>query len=155
MVVRITIKDFKQTISLLTSDDTYLLFIAGCSTNPNNLEELLVSVDGYKPGIITLVMADLMEFDKIVHQNVIHQVHEAIFEAREKKTVFEPAFQVIDEMTTQEAFESRACALVSVDLTAQTIQSTPEIEIPFSNEVAVGESTVMYILPKEWGILPL
>ena len=160
-MIRVTIVDREQTVSFLTNPETSQRLIAACSANPTSLEELLIATDIYQRGIAAAVMADLMEFDKSLHQNGGAVIHAAISQARAGREAFLPAFQVVDAITAQAAYEAGGGELVAIDLTNQAIRHSIGIEITHSGEVNVEAAdksplpSVTYILPEKWTIQPL
>ena len=155
-MIRVTITDVEQTVSFLTNKETLLRLIAGCSANPASLGELLIAVDIYQRGLAAAIMADLMEFDKTLRQNGADFIHAAIGQARAKQEAFLPAFQVIDEITAQEASDTQRGELLVIDLDSQIIRVSSGLEITHSGEVNVEAEkkpplpTVTYTLPEKW-----
>jgi hypothetical protein len=155
-MIRVTISDAEQTVSFLTNKETILRLIAGCSANPARLGELLIAADIYQRGLAAAVMADLMEFDKAIRQNGADFIHAAIAQARVKEETFLPAFQVIDEITAQEAYATHRGDLVAIDLARQIIRASAGLEITHSGEVNIEAETksllptVTYTLPEKW-----
>lgn len=160
-LVRVTVTDFEQTVSFLTKRETLLGLIASCSVNPASTGELLISADIYQRGIAAAVMAELMEFDKSIHRKGVNSFHTAISQTREKGEAFVPAFQVIDEITAEEAFSQRGCELVAIDLIQQVIQFSAGLDITTAGEITVEtdsrspKPTVTYILPQGWAVQTL
>lgn len=160
VVVRITIRDPEQTVSFLTTEATILRLVAGCSASPATLGDLLVATDTYQRGVAASVMADLMEFDKVLHREGAAFIHNAIRLSRDSGKPLERAFQVLDEITESEARECRGCEVVMIDLGKQTISVSKGLTIPASGEVRIYEDevltdrTVTYILPQGWKIRP-
>src|SRR3990172_8649089 len=160
-LIRVTIIDSEQTVSFLTSKETLLRLIAACSANPTSLGELLITADIYQRGLAAAVMADLMEFDKAIRQSGTDIIHAAITQARAKEEAFLPAFQVIDEITAEEAYHTQGGELVAIDLTRQIIRVSSGLEVNHSGEVSVEAKkksplpTVTYILPEIWTIQAL
>jgi hypothetical protein len=160
-LIRVTITDLEQTVSFLTDQATLQRLIAGCSANPASLGELLIAADIYQRGIAAAVMADLMEFDKAIRQNGTGFIHAAIAQAKARGETFQMTFQVIDEITAEEALNPRGGELVAIDLTSQVIQPSAGVEITRSGEVNVESiqqsplPTVTYILPEKWTIQAL
>ncbi len=157
-MIRVTIKDANQTISFLAERATLLRLIAGCSINPADLSELLIASDIYQRGLVADLMAQLMSFDKAIHRQGSDFIHQAISSAEGKEQPFEIAFQVIDELTQDEAFQARRCQLAIVDITAHKIRKSQDLEVLPAGEVRVqidGAETnrlVRYILPQDWEI---
>lgn len=160
-MVRITVTDLEQTVSFLTHREALLRLIASCSVNPSSIGELLIAADIYQRGIAAEIMAELMEFDKAVQRKGVNSIHSAISQAREKGEVYAAAFQVIDEITTEEAFSPRGGELVTIDLIRQVIQPSAGLEITTAGEITVEtdsrspKPTVTYILPQGWTVQPL
>lgn len=160
-MLRITILDEKQTISFLAEETTMLRLIAGCSINPADLGELLIASDIYQRGLAAELMANLMDFDKAVHSQGPAFIHQACSQAEQAGRDLDMAFQVIDEITQEEAMRSRLCPLVVINLSARTIRTSPDVEILPAGEVRIqiggveSERRVSYILPQEWKIEPL
>ncbi len=160
-MIRVTIIDREQTISFLTHPETSQRLIAACSANPASLGELLITADIYQRGIAAAIMADLMEFDKSLHQNGEAAIHAALSQARARQETFVPAFQVVDAITAQEAYDQGSGELVAIDLTTQAIRHSAGIEISHSGDVKLGTAdksplpSVTYILPEKWTIQPL
>jgi hypothetical protein len=157
-LVRVTIQDARQTISFLAEQATLLGLIAGCSINPADISELLIASDIYQRGLVAKLMADLMIFDKALHRQGADFIHQAISQAEREEQPLEMAFQVIDEITQNEAFQARHSQLAIIDLTAHTIRKSPGLEILAEDEVRIqidgAESNrlVRYILPQGWVI---
>jgi len=157
-LIRITIQDARQTISFLSDEDIFLRLIAGCSSNPGNLGELLIATEIYHRGITSRLMGDLMEFDKAVRQKGPDFIHKEISIAREKKVPLEWTFQAIDKETEREAIHPRACELAVIDLTSHNIQTSQGLEVPTSSEIRIHSGVtstnpvVTYILPQDWTI---
>jgi hypothetical protein len=157
-LIRITIQDEKQMISFLAEEATMLRLVAGCSINPTDLSELLVASDIYQRGLAAELMAGLMDFDKAVHNKGPVFIHQAIAQAREAGKELKMTFQVIDEVTQEEAMRGHLCPLVVINLNARTIQISPQVKIQPEGEVRVqiggveSERRVSYILPREWKI---
>lgn len=145
-------------ISFLAEEATMLRLVAGCSINPADLSELLVASDIYQRGLAAELMADLMDFDKAVHYRGPAFIHQAIAQAKETGKELEMTFQVIDDVTQEEAMHSHLCPLVIINLNARTIQTSPQVKIRPEGEVRVqigdveSERRVSYILPREWKI---
>ena len=160
-LVRITITDHDQTVSFLSNRETLLRLVAGCSVNPASLEELLIATDIYQRGTAATLMADLMEFDKALRMKGADFIHAAIAQARTREEPLALAFQVIDDITTEEAFIMRGCDLVVIDLAQQVIQPSAGIVITSEGEINVDtdkkliKPTVTYILPQEWTVQAL
>lgn len=157
-MVRVTIKDAQQTISFLSETATMLGLIAGCSINPADLRELLIASDIYQRGLVAGLMADLMTFDKELHRQGADFIHQAIIQAVQDGQPLDMSFQVIDEITQNEAFQARNCFLAIIDLTARAIRKSHDLEILPEGEVRIwidGAETnrlVRYILPQGWTI---
>jgi len=157
-LIRVTIKDAKQTISFLAEKSTLLRLIAGCSINPADMSELLIASDIYQRGLVADLMAELMTFDKTLHRQGANFIHQAISQADGKGQPLGMAFQVIDESTQNEAFQARRCQLAIIDLTARKIRKSRDLELLSAGEVHIqidGAETnrqVRYILPQEWEI---
>ena len=157
-LIRVTIIDREQKVSFLATQETMLRLVAGCSANPATLGELLVAADIYEPGIAAAVMADLMEFDKVIRQKGTAFIDTAITQSRTRQEEFRPAFQVINEVTEQEAYNPRGGQLVVIDLAGGVIRASAGVEISLSGEVKVEAGkkppipTVTYILPEHWTI---
>jgi hypothetical protein len=157
-LIRITIRDANQTISFLANLDTVLQLVAGCSIDPKNLGELLISTDTYHSGFARAVMADLMEFDKSLSREGSHFIHDAISLARAQGKTVDIAFEVFDEKTELEALQPRECELVIFDLTQHLIEVSKGLDIPRAGEVYIRTtngktvSTVAFILPRNWTI---
>ena len=157
-MVRVTIKDVRQIISFQAEKATLLGLIAGCSINPADLSELLIASDIYHRNLVAKLMADLMTFDKALHRQGPDFIHEAITQAEEKGQPLVMAFQVIDEITQNEAFQTRNCQLAIIDLTAHAIRKSHDLEILPEGDVRIridGAETnrmVRYILPQGWVI---
>jgi hypothetical protein len=157
-LIRVTIKDKKQTISFITEKDTLLRLVAGCSINPSDIGDLLIATDIYQRGLVAEVMVGLMEFDKAIQSQGPKYIHQVIAQARELSQPIEIGFQVIDDLTAEEAFQPRAGDLVIIDLMAHRILASQNLEIPASGEVHIhsGEAEtnrrVSYILPQDWTI---
>jgi hypothetical protein len=157
-MIRVTIIDKQQTISFLTDEATLLHLVAGCSVNPASLGDLLIASDIYQSGIAAQVMSGLMDFDKTVHQEGPVFIHAAIQQAEAGERPFDMTFQVIDDITKQQAFQTRGCDLAVLDLPEQVIRTSEGLEISASGEVRVNPEkessspTVTYILPQDWVI---
>ncbi len=157
-MIRVTIKDINEAISFLTELPTVMRFIAGCSINPASLEELLIATDIYQRGLAATLMADLMEFDKAIHLQGADFIHQEIAQARQTGQPLKRTFQVIDEMTRSESRRFHECSLLIIDLNAQQIQASPDLDIPrkAAVHIQIGETEtnrlVSYILPAEWKI---
>jgi hypothetical protein len=157
-LIRVTIQDANQTISFLTEQPTVMRLIAGCSINPNSLEELLTATDIYQRGLAATLMAYLMEFDKTLHRQGADSIHQEIAEARQTGQPFKRAFEVIDETTREASMQAGSGSLVIIDLNTHLIQTSSDLDIPSKAEVRVqiGETEtnrlVSYILPAEWRI---
>ncbi|HEY5573511.1 MAG TPA: hypothetical protein VIK64_10900 [Anaerolineales bacterium] len=157
-MIRVTIIDTQQTISFFTNEATLLRLVAGCSVNPADLGELLIASDIYQPEIAAEIMSDLMEFDKTLRHKGPDFIHAAIEQAKAKNQAFEMTFQVIDDITKGEAFQSRECDLAVFDLPEQVIRTSRGLEITTSGEVSLNPEkrssspTVTYILPQDWVI---
>ncbi len=155
-MVRVTIKDARQIISFPAEKPTLLGLIAGCSINPADLSELLIASDIYQRGLVASLMADLMTFDKTLHRQGADFIHQAISQAQGKEQPLGMAFQVIDDITQNEAFQSRNCQLAIIDLTAHAIRKSQDLELLPEGEVRIhidGAETnrlVRYILPQGW-----
>jgi hypothetical protein len=160
-LIRVTITDREQTVSFLTTRETALRLVAGCSVDPASLGELLIAADVYQRGLAAAVMADLMEFDKRLRQQGAGPLQAAIRLSRERGELFQPAFQVVDELSGQEACQPRGAPLVVIDLARRAIQHAGGFEIDRSAEVGVEAGreapipTVTYILPENWTIQAL
>lgn len=160
-MIRVTITDREQTISFLTNPVTLQRLIAGCSANPASLGELLIAADIYQRGFAAAIMADMMEFDKAIRQNGADFLHAAIAQAETRGETFQMPFQIIDEITAEEAFNPRGGELVAIDLTNQVIRTSAGLEITRSGELNVESiqqsplPTVTYILPEKWAIRAL
>lgn len=157
-MVRLTIQDENQTISFLVEEATLLRLIAGCSITPADLSELLVASDIYQRGLAAELMADLMDFDKAIHDQGPAFIHQAITQAEQTGQELEMAFQVIDEVTQEEALRSHIRPLVVINLNTRTIRTSQEVDIQPAGEVRIqiggveSERRVSYILPQEWKI---
>jgi hypothetical protein len=157
-LVRITIKDARQTISFLAEKATLLRLIAGCSINPADLSDLLIASDIYQRGLVAGLMADLMTFDKTLARQGPDFIHQAISQTEKNGQPLKMAFQVIDEITQNEAWQAHNCQLAIIDLTARVIHKSQDLEILPAGEVHIqidGAETnrlVRYILPQEWVI---
>jgi hypothetical protein len=157
-LVRLTIQDENQTISFLVEEATLLRLIAGCSINPADLSELLVASDIYQRGLASELMADLMDFDKAIHNQGPEFIHKVITQAEQTGQELEMAFQVIDEITKEEALRTHLRPLVVINLNTRTIRTSQEVEIQPAGEVCIqiggveSERKVSYILPQEWKI---
>jgi hypothetical protein len=160
-LIRVTITDREQTVSFLTHKETLLRLVAGCSVSPASLGELLIAADIYQKGIAAAVMVDLMEFDKAIRQKGADFIHAAIAQAKASGEALILAFQVIDEITSREAFDTQRCEVVAIDLTRQIIRHSSGLEITITGEVNVEAEkklpnpTVTYILPQGWTIQAL
>lgn len=160
-MIRVTIADSEQTVSFLTNQETLLRLIAGCSANPASLGELLIAADIYQRGLAAAVMAELMEFDKAIRQHEVDFIHTAIKQARSRQELFLPAFQVIDQITEEEAYATEGVELVVIDLANQIIRTSTNLEITHSGEVNIEAENkallpkVTYTLPEKWKIQPL
>ena len=160
-MIRATIQDANQTISFLTSLPTVMRLVAGCSINPKDLNELLIATDIYERGLAAGLMADLMEFDKSLQRQGDTLIHQNIDRARLAGEPLKNTFQVIDDMTRQEALQPRGCPLIVIDLNTRRIQTSSDLNIARNAEVSVqigGTETnrsVSYILPVEWKVEPL
>jgi len=149
-LVRVTIKDVRQIISFQAEKATLLGLIAGCSINPADLS--------YHRNLVAKLMVDLMTFDKALHRQGPDFIHQAIAQAEEKGQPLVMAFQVIDEITQNEAFQTRNCQLAIIDLTAHAIRKSHDLEILPEGDVRIridGAETnriVRYILPQGWVI---
>jgi hypothetical protein len=160
-LIRVTIVDQDQTISFLANPETLRRLIAACSAGPANIGELLIAVDIYQRGIAAAIMADLMEFDKSLHQNGDAAIQASFSQARTAPQDSLPAFQVVDAITAQAAYDPGGGELVAIDLTSQTIRHSAGIVIARSGEVKVEAAdksplpSVTYILPEKWAIQPL
>lgn len=159
-LIRVTIKDPEQIISFLTDKETVLRLAAGCSINPADVAELLIATEIYQPGITASIMAGLMEFDKRLQREGIAFIHEAISQAAVEEKPLATAFQVVDDLTKQEAFVPRACDLVVMDLPLQAIETSKGVHIPVSEEISIhsgdepASRKVTYILPQNWTVKP-
>lgn len=157
-MVRVTIQDARQTISFLAEEATSLRLIAGCSINPADLSELLIASDIYQRGLVAGLMADLMTFDKALHRQGADFIHQAISQSDATGKPLEMAFQVIDDVTRMEAFQSKKCPLVVIDLTTRAIRKSRDLEIFPEGEVHIqidgadSNRLVRYILPQGWAI---
>ena len=155
-MIRVTIQDANQTISFLTEKPTTMRLIAGCSINPDSLDELMIATDIYQRGLAAALMADLMEFDKTLQRQGIQMIQQAIAQARQAGQPLQSTFQVIDELTREESRQARGCSLVIIDLPARKILTSSDLNLPRKAEVHVqiGETEtnrlVSYILPSEW-----
>jgi hypothetical protein len=158
LLIRVTIIDAQQTISFMTSQDSLMRLVAGCSANPGDAAELLIATDLYQHGIASAVMAGLMEFDKMVQRQGPGSFLEALEQAKQQQQPFAMTFQVIDQASQEEALQPRACDLAIIDLTSCKIRTTPNSEIPTSGEVRIHtgqtltEKHVTYILPQQWKV---
>lgn len=157
-MVRLTIVDPEQIISFVTDEETMLCFVAGCSSNPANLGELLLATEIYQHGVARRIMTELMEFDKDFRREGPQFIQESISTARAAGKALESTFQVVDEVTDQEAMIPRAIDLVVLDLSQQSISASEGLEIPVSHEVTIRSGEVLtdkkvtYILPHHWNI---
>ena len=157
-MIRVTIIDEQQTISFLTSHDSLLRLVAGCSSNPGDAGELLIATDLYQRGIASVVMAGLMEFDKMVQRQGPEAFQEALEQAKQQEQPLAMTFQVFDEASQEEAIQPRACDLAIIDLTSCKIRTSPSLDVQASGEVRIhtGEKLtdkhVTYILPQQWKI---
>jgi len=157
-LIRITIIDSKQTISFLAGRDSLLRLVAGCSANPGDIGELLIATDLYQRGIASVVMAGLMDFDKMMLGQGASSFQDALEEAKSQNKPLEMTFQVIDAASQTEALQPRACELAVIDLSDCKIRVSPNLEIPASGEVRIhiGQTQtnkhVTYILPQQWKI---
>jgi hypothetical protein len=161
LLVRVTIVDPEQTISFVADEETMLCFVAGCSSNPTNLGELLLATEIYRHGVATRLMAELMEFDKTFRREGLQFIQASISTARAAGKALKTTFQVVDEVTDQEAMVPRVIELVVLDLGQQSICASEGLEIPVSHEVTIRSNEVLtdkkvtYILPHHWSITPL
>ena len=157
-MLRVTIQDANQTISFLAERSTVMRLIAGCSINPNSLDELLIATDIYQRGLVASLMAELMEFDKTLHRQGADAIHQEIAQARQAGQPLTRTFQVIDEITREASRQPDGGSLAIIDLNVRLILISPGLEIPRKAKVRVqiGETEtdrmVNYILPAEWKI---
>ena len=156
--MRVTIIDAQQTISFLAGQDSLLRLVAGCSANPGDIGELLIATDLYQRGIASAVMADLIEFDKMLQRQGASPFQDALEEAKRQDEPLQMTFQVIDQTSQEEALQPRAGELAVIDLTACEIHVSPGLQIPSSGEVRIHtgqrltDKHVTYILPQQWKI---
>ncbi len=157
-MIRITIQDNDQTVSFLTQQDTLHRLIAGCSADPSKLGELLIATDLYQQGIAASLMADLIEFDKRLHREGSDPIRAEIADAQAQGRPYEPAFQVVDQITEKEALRPQGCEVVLIDLTVREIRPSAGLHVPATGEVRVRtqetltDRSITYILPKTWSI---
>lgn len=157
-MIRVTIIDRQQTISFLADEATLVRLVAGCSVNPADLGELLIASDIYQPAIAAEIMSGLMEFDKTIQQKGPAFIHAAIGQTKARQRPFEMTFQVIDDITKEQAFESQESDLAVFDLPERVIRASQGVEISASGEVQVHPEkettspTVTYVLPQDWMI---
>jgi hypothetical protein len=157
-LIRVTIIDTQQTISFLASQDSLLRLVAGCSANPRDAGELLIATDLYQRGIARVVMAGLMEFDKMLQRQGASSFQEALEQAKRQEQPLALTFAVIDQASQAEALQPRVCELAIIDLTSCKIRTTPGLQVPPSGEVRIHsgqtltDKHVTYILPQHWTI---
>lgn len=160
-MIRLTIIDPDQAVSLLTDEEKILSFVAGCSINPATIGELLLAAETYNPGITAKVMSELMEFDKTVRQKGPDFIGEAITSAQARGELLEMTFQVVDERTETEALVPRDGELVVLDLAQHIVFVSETFDIPLSGEIHIHsgqtktDKTVTFILPQSWKRKPI
>ncbi len=65
-MVRITVHDRESTISFRGDFDLAHCLVAACASEPDRFEALLIATEPYRPGVVTRVMHDLLQFDAAV-----------------------------------------------------------------------------------------
>lgn len=155
--IRVTIHDHEQTISLLADRQTAMRLVAGCSSNPQTLDELLLATEVYQQGIAAWLMSELMEFDKAWRRGGAAYLRRA-FDADADGAEQPVAFEVVDAQTEKAAAARADGALLVIDLPARHIRLAGAVEIPAEGEVLVHDGrqvtdrTITYILPQTWHI---
>lgn len=156
---RVTLKDATQTVTFLTDAGIASRLIAGCSSNPGTIGELLLATEVFRRGITVAIMNGLIAFDK-VHQ------HEGPAKALEMATAATDedliwgAVQVVDDQTAALAHDDGDAPLLILDLTTRTIRASGAVEVQTSGEIQAHDGkgltgrAITYVLPQEWDVQP-
>lgn len=156
---RVTLKDAAQTVTFLTDADIASRLIAGCSSNPGTIGELLLATEVFRRGITTAIMSGLIAFDK-THQHEGPAQALALATAATDEGIIWGAVQVVDDQTRALAHDDGDTPLLVVDLAARTIRASGAFEVQTSGEIQAHDGkgltgrAITYVLPQEWDVHP-
>jgi hypothetical protein len=154
---RVTLKDAAQTITFLTDAGIAGRLIAGCSSNPGTIGELLLATEVFRRGITVAIMKGLIAFDK-AHQQKGPAEALAIATAAKDEGIVWGAVQVVDDQTAALARDDADAPLLILDLTTRTIRASGAVEVQTSGEIQAHDGqgltgrAITYVLPQEWDV---
>lgn len=109
-MVRLTIHDSEKTVSFLGDEHQARCLVAGCASEPDLLEDLLIAAEPHCPGNVANVIQGLVRFDHaITDQHTL--------------TLSGP-FEVMDPGMDRVAYIPDRSGLLAIDLADKAISST-------------------------------
>jgi hypothetical protein len=156
-LVRVTVIDSTRVVSFLCSDDVPARLVAGCSSNPATLEELLLATEAFQRGITRAVFDGLIEFDRRLARGESAQVQgEALDSADGLITgVIEAGEAALVHQVTR---HSEAWTLLVIDLPHLVCHASPKLALERRATVQVHDGrsvtiqSVTYELPGAWSL---
>lgn len=158
-VLRCTIIDRSGGVSFLTHGDALPALVAACTSNPGDLDELLVRAEPYYHSLYEYVHAGLAVFDEHNVKGHYEPIHKALTTLPRHK---QPVFRVVDDLTREASLRPVKAGAVIFNLKAkrivQLVNSYREIRRMGRGRVFDGngltDKTFSYRLPEEWALVP-
>ncbi len=158
-VLRCTVIDRNGAVSFIAHVDALPALLAACTSNPQDLAELLALAEPHYRGLWEYVLSGLAVFDEHNAPGRYERIHKALTTLPRHR---QPVFRVVDDLTREASLRPVKAGAVIFNLPAKRIvqiaNSSQEIRRRGRARVFDGrchtDATFTYHLPDEWAVVP-
>ena len=158
-LMRFTVVDRTGTVSFILDGDALPALLASCSSDPPDLDALLLGAEPYYSNLHDHVRNGLAIFDEhntLANPTVIHEAFRFL-PADEQ-----PVFRVIDERTREQSLRPVKAGVVIFNLIARRIVQLQNTYYAIQRKgrgrvfdgARLTNRTFVYRLPKRWTVVP-
>ncbi len=158
-IMRYTVIDYRGIVSFVAHCDSLMPLVAGCSQDPQSLDDLLTIADEYSSGLKERVLCSLAVFDEQNSPQNLESFHKALEICRPHEL---PAFRVLDDQSREASLTPVHAGVVIFNLRAKRIvqihNSFAEIKRRDRGRAAKPATPdrriIRYELPSYWSLVP-
>jgi hypothetical protein len=153
-MIRVTTCDTEKTISFPADEGLAHSLVAACTSEPTNVEELLLAVEPFVPGTTARVMDDLLDFD------AYREWRPGISSDAPDRSALPHTFEVVDGLTRAMARQPDDGGILRLDLVNRNIEgdlSSPHLLASTGTVSALGDRDrhTAYALDQNWNLLQI
>ena len=149
-MLRFTLQDSEKRITYVDRAELAPYMVAACATEPTSIEELLLAVEAYSPGMTARIMQGLLEYDAGLLTGVEADTAASSWYFKQ------PVLEVVNELSDLVALTPEAEGLVAIDLVSHEIIGRGSAKLLPRGAVTIpgarNRQQVAYVLSDSWTV---